>query len=45
LIIKGLSSSSFPFKSFVILCSLAHICLGNLLDEVKGCLVYCRRSL
>jgi len=30
------SSSSSSSKSYVILCSLAQICLGNLLDERRG---------
>ncbi len=45
LIIRDLSSSSSSSKSFVVLCSLAHIYLGNLLDDAKGCLVCCNFSL
>jgi hypothetical protein len=44
LIIGDLSSSSSS-KSFVVFCSLAHIYLGNLLDDAKGCLVCCNFSL
>jgi len=45
LIIKDLSSSSSSSKSFVVIYSLAHIYLGNLLDDAKGCLVCCNLSL
>jgi hypothetical protein len=45
LIIKGLFSSSSSSKSFAIFCSLAHICLDNLLDDVIGHLVCCHHSL
>ncbi len=44
LIIRDLFSSSSSFKSFIVFCSLAHIYLGNLLDDAKGCLVYCNLS-
>jgi hypothetical protein len=36
LIIRSLYYSSFSFKSYVVICSLAWICLGDLLDEVRG---------
>ncbi len=45
LIIRGFSSASSSSKTFVILYSLARICLGNLLDEERHCLVCCRHSL
>ncbi len=44
LIIRGFSFSSSSFESCVIFYSLAYICLGDLLDEVKGHLVCCRHS-
>jgi hypothetical protein len=45
LIIRDLSSFSSSSESFVVLCSLAHIYLGNMLDDTKGCLVCCNFSL
>jgi len=44
LIIRGLSSSSSSFESFIGLCSLAHICFRDLLEEARGHLICCRRS-
>jgi hypothetical protein len=45
LIIRGLSSSSFSFEFSIGFCSLARICLGDLLDEAKGHLICPKRSL
>lgn len=44
LIIRGLFSSSSSSSSFVLLGSLAYICLGGLLDDVRGHLVCCSLS-
>jgi hypothetical protein len=44
LIIRGLSFSSSSSESSTILCSLARICCGNLLDRVRGHLLCCKHS-
>jgi hypothetical protein len=45
LIIKNFSSSPSSFESFVVICSLAHMCLGDLLDKARGHLTSYNLSL
>jgi len=45
LIIKGLSFSSSSYESFAFLWSLVYNCLGDLMDDARGHLVFYKQSV